>query len=85
MFLYFAEAEVEIAVIETGLGGRLDSTNVVQPLLSVITPIGFDHMDRLGYTIRAIAAAYAGDAPGIGASDRVTLSRRDCAAMVGIS
>jgi dihydrofolate synthase/folylpolyglutamate synthase len=60
MFLYFAEAEVDVAVIETGLGGRLDSTNVVRPLLSVITPIGFDHMDRLGYTIRAIAAEKGG-------------------------
>ena len=48
MFLYFAEAKVDLAVIETGLGGRLDSTNVIHPLLSVITPIGFDHMDRLG-------------------------------------
>src|SRR5579859_2101432 len=55
MFLYFAEAPLDLAVIETGLGGRLDSTNVINPLLSVITPIGFDHMDRLGYTIRAIA------------------------------
>ena len=60
MFLYFAEAAVDIAVIETGLGGRLDSTNVVQPLLSVITPIGFDHMERLGYTIAAIAAEKGG-------------------------
>src|SRR5215469_6854212 len=60
MFLYFAEAGVDIAVIETGLGGRLDSTNVVRPLLSVITPIGFDHMDRLGYTISAIAAEKGG-------------------------
>jgi dihydrofolate synthase/folylpolyglutamate synthase len=60
MFLYFAQAGVEIAIIETGLGGRLDSTNVVRPLLSVITPIGFDHMDRLGYTIRAIAAEKGG-------------------------
>jgi dihydrofolate synthase / folylpolyglutamate synthase len=60
MFLYFAEAEVDIAVIETGLGGRLDSTNIVQPLLSIITPIGFDHMDRLGYTIRAIAGEKGG-------------------------
>ena len=60
MFLYFAEAGVDIAVIETGLGGRLDSTNVVQPLLSVITPIGFDHMDRLGYTISAIAGEKGG-------------------------
>jgi dihydrofolate synthase/folylpolyglutamate synthase len=60
MFLYFAEAGVEMAVIETGLGGRLDSTNVVQPLLSIITPIGFDHMERLGYTIGAIAAEKGG-------------------------
>jgi dihydrofolate synthase/folylpolyglutamate synthase len=60
MFLYFAEAGVDLAVIETGLGGRLDSTNVVRPLLSVITPIGFDHMDRLGYTIRAIAGEKGG-------------------------
>jgi len=82
MFLYFAEVGVDIAVIETGLGGRLDSTNVVQPLLSVITPIGFDHMDRLGYTISAIAAEKGGIIkPGkpvvIGARDseaRVTLS-----------
>lgn len=60
MFLYFAEAGVDLAVIETGLGGRLDSTNVVHPLLSVITPIGFDHMDRLGYTIAAIAGEKGG-------------------------
>jgi dihydrofolate synthase / folylpolyglutamate synthase len=60
MFLYFAEAGVDIAIIETGLGGRLDSTNVVRPLLSVITPIGFDHMERLGYTIQAIAAEKGG-------------------------
>lgn len=60
MFLYFAEAGVDLAVIETGLGGRLDSTNVVRPLLSVITPIGFDHMDRLGYTITAIAGEKGG-------------------------
>jgi dihydrofolate synthase / folylpolyglutamate synthase len=60
MFLYFAEAGIDIAVIETGLGGRLDSTNVVWPILSVITPIGFDHMDRLGYTIQAIAGEKGG-------------------------
>ncbi len=60
MFLYFAEAGVDVAVIETGLGGRLDSTNVVRPLLSVITPIGFDHMEYLGYTIPAIAAEKGG-------------------------
>jgi dihydrofolate synthase/folylpolyglutamate synthase len=60
MFLYFAEERVDLAVIETGLGGRLDSTNVVAPLLSVITPIGFDHMEYLGYTIPAIAAEKGG-------------------------
>src|SRR5579875_3895045 len=60
MFLYFAEAGVDVAVIETGLGGRLDSTHVVRPLLSVITPIGFDHMDRLGYTLTAIAGEKGG-------------------------
>ena len=47
-FEYFAENEVDIAVIETGLGGRLDSTNVIKPLLSVITNIGFDHVNILG-------------------------------------
>lgn len=60
MFLYFAEAGVDIAVIETGLGGRLDSTNVVRPELSVITPIGFDHVEYLGYTLSAIAAEKGG-------------------------
>jgi dihydrofolate synthase/folylpolyglutamate synthase len=60
MFAYFADAGVDIAIIETGLGGRLDSTNVVTPILSVITPIGFDHMEYLGYTIAAIASEKGG-------------------------
>jgi dihydrofolate synthase / folylpolyglutamate synthase len=60
MFLYFADENVDVAVIETGLGGRLDSTNVVRPFLSVITPIGFDHMEYLGYTIPSIAAEKGG-------------------------
>lgn len=60
MFLYFAEADLDIAVIETGLGGRLDSTNVVRPLLSVITPIGFDHVEYLGYSIASIAGEKGG-------------------------
>lgn len=59
-FHYFAQQRVDIAVIETGLGGRLDSTNVVQPVLSVITQIGWDHMDLLGDTLPAIAAEKAG-------------------------
>ncbi len=60
MFLYFADENVDIAVVETGLGGRLDSTNVVTPILSVITPIGFDHMEYLGHTIAAIAGEKGG-------------------------
>jgi dihydrofolate synthase/folylpolyglutamate synthase len=60
MFLYFADEQVDIAIIETGLGGRLDSTNVVTPILSVITPIGFDHMEYLGHTIAAIAGEKGG-------------------------
>ena len=59
-FAYFASQKVDIAVIETGLGGRLDSTNVITPLLSVITNIGFDHMNILGNTLPLIAAEKAG-------------------------
>ncbi len=59
-FLYFAEEEVDVAVLEVGLGGRLDSTNVVEPLLSVITPIGLDHQQALGHTIEQIASEKAG-------------------------
>jgi dihydrofolate synthase/folylpolyglutamate synthase len=57
---YFAQQKVEIAIIETGLGGRLDSTNVITPLLSVITNIGWDHMDILGNTLKKIAKEKAG-------------------------
>lgn len=59
-FDHFAQNEVDIAVIETGLGGRLDSTNVITPILSVITNIGWDHMDLLGDTLPLIAAEKAG-------------------------
>ena len=59
-FLYFADERVDIAVIETGLGGRLDSTNVLQPILSIITSIGLDHMEYLGPTLKQIAAEKAG-------------------------
>ena len=51
-FDYFAQRSVDVAVIEVGLGGRLDSTNIIHPLLSVITNIGHDHMDLLGNTPR---------------------------------
>lgn len=59
-FDYFANEKVEIAVIETGLGGRLDSTNVITPLLSVITNISWDHANLLGDTLKKIAAEKAG-------------------------
>ena len=59
-FDYFAEEKVDIAIIETGLGGRLDSTNVITPELSIITNIGFDHMALLGNTLEAIASEKAG-------------------------
>ena len=59
-FDYFARKKVDIAIIEVGLGGRLDSTNVITPLLSVITNISFDHKDLLGETLPEIAAEKAG-------------------------
>ncbi len=59
-FDYFEKEKVDIAIIETGLGGRLDSTNVITPELSIITNIGFDHMALLGNTIEAIASEKAG-------------------------
>lgn len=59
-FDYFAQQEVDIAIIETGLGGRLDSTNIIKPILSVITNIGFDHMNILGDTLVKIAGEKAG-------------------------
>ena len=59
-FDYFASEKVDIAVVETGMGGRLDSTNLVHPLLNVITNIGFDHMQFLGDTLPKIAAEKAG-------------------------
>ncbi|GEL77448.1 bifunctional folylpolyglutamate synthase/dihydrofolate synthase [Tenuibacillus multivorans] len=57
---YFQEIDVEYAIFEVGLGGRLDSTNVIDPVLSVITTIGFDHTDILGETIEEIAYEKAG-------------------------
>jgi dihydrofolate synthase/folylpolyglutamate synthase len=59
-FEYFAESKVDIAVIEVGLGGRLDSTNVIKPILSIITNIGHDHMDLLGSALEKIASEKAG-------------------------
>lgn len=59
-FGYFAEEEVEMAIVETGMGGRLDSTNVITPVLSVITNISSDHRQFLGDTIEKIASEKAG-------------------------
>lgn len=59
-FEWFASEKVDVAVIEVGLGGRLDSTNIITPCLSVITNISFDHMAQLGNTLEVIAAEKAG-------------------------
>jgi len=59
-FQYFAVEQVDVAVIEVGLGGRLDSTNIIQPLLSVITNISYDHTQFLGNTLAEIASEKAG-------------------------
>jgi len=59
-FLHFAEADIQIAVLEVGMGGRLDATNIVDPLVSVITDISLDHTEWLGTTIAAIAREKAG-------------------------
>ncbi len=59
-FLYFAEKKVDYAVIEVGLGGRLDATNIIRPKLVVITSIGYDHMNYLGNTLEEITFEKAG-------------------------
>lgn len=59
-FAFFAEEKVDYAVIEVGLGGRNDSTNVITPIVSVIAPIGYDHMKTLGNTLEEIAGEKAG-------------------------
>jgi dihydrofolate synthase/folylpolyglutamate synthase len=59
-FQWFAEERVDLAVVEVGLGGRLDATNLCDPILSLITPIGFDHQEYLGDTLAAIAREKAG-------------------------
>jgi dihydrofolate synthase / folylpolyglutamate synthase len=59
-FQYFREEKVDIAIVEVGLGGRLDSTNIITPILSVITNISFDHMQLLGDTLEKIAIEKAG-------------------------
>lgn len=60
MFLYFASQPIDIAIVEVGLGGLYDSTNVWTPVVSVVTTIGYDHMQILGHTLTAIATQKAG-------------------------
>ncbi len=55
-FQHFKQEKVDLVSLETGLGGRLDATNIVDPLVSVITSIGLDHVDSLGPTIHHIAS-----------------------------
>jgi len=79
---HFAQEGVDIAVLETGLGGRLDATNVVQPLVTAITSISFDHMEYLGHTLGAIAGEKAGILkPGV----PVVVSRQEPEAREAIS
>ena len=59
-FLLFRDARIQLGVIEVGLGGRLDATNVVKPILSVITPVDFDHETFLGSSLEQIAGEKAG-------------------------
>ena len=59
-FDYFSKSKVDIAVIETGLGGRLDSTNIINPLVSLITNVGLDHQEFLGDSLSKIANEKAG-------------------------
>jgi dihydrofolate synthase/folylpolyglutamate synthase len=59
-FIAFARAKCDLAVLEVGMGGRLDATNVVKPIAAVITPVGMDHMEYLGETLRQIAVEKAG-------------------------
>jgi len=59
-YLYFAERKVDLAVLEVGLGGRLDATNICEPVMTAITPVGFDHQKYLGDTLASIAGEKAG-------------------------
>ena len=84
-FKYFAEQAIDIAIIETGLGGRLDSTNVITPLVSLITKIDLDHTNILGTTVEEIAREKAGifkpSVPAISAhqTEEVTAVLKECA------
>ena len=77
----FAEAPIEVAVVETGMGGRWDATNVIDSTVAVITPIGLDHTDYLGDTLAEIAAEKAGI---ITAGDPAALVPDDAVAVLGV-
>jgi dihydrofolate synthase/folylpolyglutamate synthase len=72
-FDYFATEKVDIAIIEVGMGGRLDATNIITPLVSVITNIGLDHTQFLGNTLTAIASEKAGTAISYGLGQGATV------------
>lgn len=87
-FLYFARQKIDIAIIEVGLGGRFDATNVIMPLMSVLTNVELDHMDLLGNTIEQIAWEKSGiakkDVPlvtGERKSEALRVIERECAAV----
>ncbi|HPZ98539.1 MAG TPA: Mur ligase family protein, partial [Phycisphaerae bacterium] len=88
-FLYFAEQQVDIAVVEAGLGGRLDSTNVLKPEVCAITSISYDHVEQLGHTLAKIAEEKAGifkagvPAVTVPQADEVRKVLADMAAKVG--
>jgi len=88
-FKYFADEAVDIAVIETGLGGRLDSTNVITPLMTLITKIDLDHTNILGTTVEEIAREKAGifksSVPAISAhqGEETSIVLRECAGKIG--
>jgi dihydrofolate synthase/folylpolyglutamate synthase len=79
-FIAFQLAQCDVAVLEVGMGGRLDATNVVRPIASLITPVGFDHMEFLGNTIRKIAFEKAG----VIHRDSIVLTTNDDPAVVAV-
>lgn len=80
-FAYFAQQKVDIAVIECGLGGRLDSTNIIMPELAIITNIGLDHCEHLGFSLPEVAAEKAGIIkPGV----PVVIGEKGCAGVENV-
>lgn len=82
-FRYFADQHIDVAVIEVGLGGRLDCTNIIRPDLSIITNISFDHMQFLGNTLAQIATEKAGIIKGAYRSLSVRRQKRPSLYFIG--